>query len=480
MERGFSSIVPSFYRRMKLPTRSPKLRDGAPRARRWAALALAILVPLGPAHAQLRLPGVPTTPSVPSAPLPNLPGPTPGPLTAPVRSADSVVAALPLQELRQRTIGELMRRYPERIEADPAGEPIVRGELLLVSPSAALLATARAQGYSVLREQSLDGLGERIVVLRAPPGTGTADALEQLRAIDPNLEVDFNHLYTRSGDDSHPGHASTPGPAPPVLRSAPGSRVRVGLVDGGVDAHHPALRDADIHHWGCGGHTVRSPHGTAVGSLLVGKIGPFRGAAAAASLYAADVYCAQPTGGAAETIVQALAWMAREQVPVVNLSLVGPANRLLERAVRALAARGQIVVAAVGNDGPQAPPLYPASYPEVVGVTAVNASRNVLPEAARGPQVAFAAPGADMAVATERGFEPARGTSYAAPIVAGLLASLLRVPDPAGAVRAIAELAQSATDLGEPGRDPAYGWGLVGETVRVHPERMQAYLRSAR
>jgi len=47
-------------------------------------------------------------------------------------------------------------------------------------------------------------------------------------------------------------------------------------------------------------------------------------------------------------------------------------------------------------------------------------------------------------------------------------------------VRAIAELAQSATDLGEPGRDPAYGWGLVGETVRVHPERMQAYLRSAR
>ena len=463
-------------------------RGNARRSDRRVAWTLCLLLTLAPAHGQIRLPSAPATPSVPNVPtvpgtpgvpLPNLPASAPGLVTAPLRSADSLAAAVPLRELRQRTTGELLRSHADRVESDPAGEPIVRGELLLVSPSAALLAAARAQGFSVLREQTFEGLGERIVALRAPPGIGTAAALAQLRGIDPKLDVDFNHLYTRSGTTAdgqvHDANAHMPVPQP-----AGASRVRVGLVDGGVDAQHPALRGADIHGWGCGGKALSSPHGTAVASLMAGSIGPFRGAAPAASLYAADVYCAQATGGAVETIVQALAWMAREQVPVINVSLVGPANRLLERAVRALAARGQIIVAAVGNDGPHAPALYPAAYPDVIGVTAVNASRSVLPEAARGPQVYFAAPGADMAVATERGFEPARGTSYAAPIVAGLLASLLRAPEPAAAVRAISELARSATDLGEPGRDPAYGWGLVGETVRVRPERMQAYLRGSR
>jgi subtilisin family serine protease len=265
-----------------------------------------------------------------------------------------------------------------------------------------------------------------------------------------------------------------------VKATASSPSLRVGMVDGGLDTRHPALRDADVRSWGCGGASVPSSHGTAVGSLLVGQVGPFRGAALTATLCAADIYCAQSTGGMAETIAQALAWMAREQVAVINVSVVGPPNRLLERAVRALAARGHVVVAAVGNDGPQAPPLYPASYPDVVGVTAVGVSRRVLPEAARGPQVFFAALGAEMAVAAERGFDSARGTSFAAPIVAGLLAGTLRTPNPAAAVRAIAELASTATDLGAPGRDDTYGWGLLGEALRVSPDRMQAFARDAR
>ena len=64
--------------------------------------------------------------------------------------------------------------------------------------------------------------------------------------------------------------------------------------------------------------------------------------------------------------------------------------------IGALIDNGFVIVAAVGNDGPAAPPLYPASYARVVGVTAVDAHRRVLIEAARGPQVMFASPGADM------------------------------------------------------------------------------------
>ena len=131
--------------------------------------------------------------------------------------------------------------------------------------------------------------------------------------------------------------------------------------------------------------------------------------------------------------------------------------------MRLIIARGHLVVAAVGNDGPAAPPLYPASYPGVVGVTAVDARRRVLFEAGRGPQVRFAAPGADMSAAKSvQTFELVRGTSFAAPIVAGLLAPRLPAPDPTAAQLAVDELAREAVDLGAAGPDPVYGAGLVG------------------
>jgi subtilisin family serine protease len=190
-------------------------------------------------------------------------------------------------------------------------------------------------------------------------------------------------------------------------------------------------------------------------------------------MYSADVYCGQPTGGAVDAIVAALGWLVGQNVAVINVSLVGPPNFLLEHAVAALIARGFVIVAAVGNDGPAAPPLYPASYPHVVGVTAVDAHRRVLIEAARGPQVMFASPGADMAAANSAGgYSAVRGTSFASPIVAALLAGRMSAPDPAQAAAAIQALQQIAIDLGSPGRDLTYGYGLVGDEYRIDPTRL--------
>jgi subtilisin family serine protease len=157
-------------------------------------------------------------------------------------------------------------------------------------------------------------------------------------------------------------------------------------------------------------------------------------------------------------------------VPVINVSLVGPPNTALENVVKIAVARGFVIVAAVGNDGAAAPPLYPASYPGVIGVTGVDAHEKVLLEACRGPQVDFAAPGADMAAAMlSPGFSAVRGTSFAAPIVAGLLATQLSEPSPPGAEKALAQLAQQAVDLGARGVDKVYGNGLVGDGVRTAP-----------
>ncbi|UUZ52743.1 S8 family serine peptidase [Massilia sp. H-1] len=142
----------------------------------------------------------------------------------------------------------------------------------------------------------------------------------------------------------------------------------------------------------------------------------------------------------------ALAWMARERVAVVNLSIVGPPNQTLERVVGAMVKRGHLLVAAVGNDGPAAPPLYPASYPGVVGVSAVDKRGRVLPEAGRGAHVMFAAPGNNMVSAAPGAppYRQVRGTSFASPIVAAMLALTLSRPDQSAAAGAVASLAAAA------------------------------------
>ena len=166
--------------------------------------------------------------------------------------------------------------------------------------------------------------------------------------------------------------------------------------------------------------------------------------------------------------------MARSRVGVVNISLVGPPNATLERVVGAMVARGHLLVAAVGNDGPAAPPLYPASYPGVIGVSGVDRQGRPLPEAGRGPQVMFAAPGSQM-VSAALGTPPyrqVRGTSFAAPLVAGLLAKALPRPDRAGAARAIAALAAQAVHDKDTVSN-AIGLGVIGAGLRTDPGRFR-------
>jgi len=376
-----------------------------------------------------------------------------------------------LQQARATQIRDLIRRNRATLEADPNGAAIVRNEVVAFSPTDADLQVIQFAGFTVGRVRVLDGLDARMVVLQAPPGLSTARALTRLRGLVPVGIFDFNHVYGESGQVAD-RTTGAPDVAAGSLTSVANPTTRVGLIDSGVDNAHPVFKDGAIHRYGCGEKGVPDAHGTAVASLLVGRSEGFKGAAPGAELYAADVYCGVATGGAVDVVADALAWLVRERIAVINVSLVGPPNVTLEVVVRLVIARGFIIVAAVGNDGPAAPPLYPASYPGVIGVTAVDGHRHVLLEAARGPQVRFAAPGADMVAAkSPQAFATVRGTSFAAPLVAGLLAEKLREPDKAAAAQAVEDLAHQAIDLGARGPDPVYGYGLVagdlGPDVRL-------------
>ncbi|MBW8734574.1 MAG: S8 family serine peptidase [Asticcacaulis sp.] len=340
-----------------------------------------------------------------------------------------------LASQRVDTIRDLVAQHRDVLEQSPAGDLIVRHEIIATGPSDAALNAAKAAGFTVTRTDTLETLGLQIVVLSAPRGVSTNDALRRLKKLDPDGAYDFN------------------------------------LIDSGVDTSHPALRGAHITQRGFAGQAQPSEHGTETASLLVGRADGFGGAAPGAELYAADVYCNAPTGGATPAILQALDWMAKEQVGVVNISLVGPSNAPLKAAVAAMVRRGHLIVAAVGNDGPAAKPLYPAAFDGVIGVTGVDRRNRVLPEAGRGPQVRFAAPGADISAARPGGYANVRGTSFAAPIVAGLLSRQLSRPDPAKATAVVSALAASAQDLGAKGFDTTYGNGLVGGDIRPQTKK---------
>jgi subtilisin family serine protease len=423
---------------------------------------LAMTMMASAAAAQVRLPVVP---------LPALPRNMP-------QTLDQVQAqALDrLRDLRHLEISRLIRANPRVVDTDPNGEPVIRNEILGLSPSEAALDSARSQGFIVDREKIIGPMNIRLVVFRAPQGMSTKRALRTLRETDPGGSYDYNHIYSGGGLTSRSDGAAgdTPArnaaPAVPAPSTPVRSRMRIGLLDTGIDVTHPVFRDSAVHTWGCDNHAVPAPHGTAVASLLIGHSEVFQGVHPDAELYAADVYCGLPTGGAVDALVAAFGWLVQERIPVINVSLVGPKNMMLERVIGALIGDGYIVVAAVGNDGPAAPPLYPASYPHVVGVTAVDAHRHVLIEAARGPQVMFASPGAELAAAgSDHTYAAVRGTSFAAPVVAALLASGMTAPSPADAAAAIDALAKTAVDLGSPGRDLTYGFGLVGADYRIDP-----------
>lgn len=358
-----------------------------------------------------------------------------------------------LLELRRLRLQQLIRENRNLLEADERGQPIRRGVVVVVDPDPVSLQLAGRAGFRLLGVMRSAELGMRVVQLNVPAGMSAQTGLRLIQRLAPRLVADFDHVFEPAGGSLAPLHAS-------LAASSASARGRVvGMIDGGV-AGHPSLAGASIEQNGFAGTPQPTGHGTAIASLLVGRQGPFSGAAPGAQLYVADVYGGSSAAGSATSIVKALGWLVGKRPQVINVSLVGPANSVVARAIQRVQARGINIVAAVGNDGPAAPPQYPASYAGVIAVTGVDARGRALPEAGRANHLDFAAPGADMAAALPgKGYARVRGTSFAAPLAAG---RLLMTGSAAG-------LAREA----RPGRGRV-GRGIVCGDCRIEPRKVGA------
>jgi subtilisin family serine protease len=159
------------------------------------------------------------------------------------------------------------------------------------------------------------------------------------------------------------------------------------------------------------------------------------------------------------SVLKALDLLKAFNVQVVNMSLSGPSDETVKNAIEKLSSAGVVFVAAAGNGGPTAPPAYPAAYPQVIAVTAVNKQLRGYPYANRGDYIDVAAPGVRIwtAVSKEK-HEYLSGTSFAAPYVTAIVAALAR--QGLKTKQAILDRLD-VKDLGAPGRDPIFGRGLV-------------------
>ncbi|MEP0561057.1 S8 family serine peptidase [Nisaea sp.] len=344
---------------------------------------------------------------------------------------------------RLRTIDRLVRRNTDVIEMDAEGAPARRGELLVMDVSVKALDLALQAGFTMLSREEIEALDLSVVRLGVPAGLNLADAQLLLAQLLPTAQVSADTLHFQSGSANGAVFAIS------AQGSASGS-VPVGMIDG---APGPSVNVAETRGFAKGA-PYPSNHGSSVAALLA--------SAGADTIRVADVYGADKAGGNALAMAKGLGWLVSSGSQVVTISLVGPSNAVLERAIGAAQRKGVVVVAAVGNDGPAAPPAYPASYKGVVAVTAVDGKRRALIEAGRALHLDYSAPGADIYGRNAKGKRIGlRGTSFATPLVASRIARAM------GQGRNWrSALDAEAIDLGRKGPDDTYGRGLVCSTCK--------------
>ena len=215
-------------------------------------------------------------------------------------------------------------------------------------------------------------------------------------------------------------------------RLSTGAQVRVAVIDSGIDSRHPDLAGAIAAQDDVIGGGAPHAHGTAMAGAIAAH-SKLLGVAPKVRLLAVRAFSgtSDSADGTTFNILKGLDCAASERARIVNMSFAGPSDRLMREMVAKAHAHGMVLIAAVGNAGPHSPPLYPAAYRDVIGVTAVGADDKLLPQANRGPQVAVAAPGVDvLADAPDDSYQLTSGTSVATALTSGV-AALMLARDPA-------------------------------------------------
>ena len=288
----------------------------------------------------------------------------------------------------------------------------------------------------------LSSIRVQCIVYQIPEDQLLESVVEQLGR-DPRVEsVQTNQVFAGvQGSHSDPYATLEYGAvairADRAHRVSTGKGVRVMVIDTGIDKDHPDLRGRimKVANFVEGGEKsfAQDLHGTAVAGIIGARandgVGIF-GIAPDAELMAAKA-CWYPKAqnGAALcsswTLAKALDFAITSDSHIINMSLSGPADTLLERLIHHASGRGIIIVAAAAQDADA--PGFPALMHSVTAVVACNAKAEVrVPVWAKG-KILLAAPGIEiLTTAPRESYDFLSGSSLAAAHVTGVIALLLQ------------------------------------------------------
>ncbi len=327
-------------------------------------------------------------------------------------------------------------------------------------------ATSRGDALDLIVD-ALDDDAAAAVGLAHPVSAADADARSSSRRVNDTLR-DRQWALSRLGAEK-------------VWRKSTGSEVIVAVVDSGVSRQHPDLAGRVIKGYDFvaddNAADDSNGHGTHVAGIIAATEDNRRGIAGLApSATILPVRVLDGAGiGTTLSVARGIAYAVRKGANVINLSLTGDQpDPQVEAAIRYAVDNDVVVVAAAGNQGCAGPAAYPAAYPGVIGVGALDRHGVVPSFSACGASIDVVAPGQqvmstmikrpgrDVPCAVGRSYCFLDGTSMAAPHAAAAAAILIaRSRFRLSAARVGDIMRASADDIGVPGPDPASGSGAL-------------------
>ena len=257
--------------------------------------------------------------------------------------------------------------------------------------------------------------------------------------------------------------------APFVWGETMGEGIKVGVIDTGVDIAHIDLKDRIIKYKNFTNEDYNDYNGH--GTHICGIIGASKnniglvGVAPRCSMLVAKAFLKDGTCEE-KNIINSIRWLTEERVDVINMSFSAQ-NFTPEyhSVIREADKNGIVMVAAAGNEAKQGIG-YPARFKEIICVGAVDYNRKKAYFSSMGERVDVAAAGSEILSCYPQGkYAVLSGTSMATPVITGAVALIkakakkrLRRNLTPDEVKLILKI--NSHDLGIPGKDENYGYGL--------------------
>lgn len=330
--------------------------------------------------------------------------------------------------------------------------------------------TGSLGNYEIMKQVNLGQ--QRLLTVTVPNGQNLSGLIADFKKVPGVVYVEEDHQFKQDFIPNDPYFSkqwffSDMG-IPSAWNETEGSgNIKVAVIDSEVDITHPDLKNQIVDPFDIitNSSSFSSPqlHGTHVAGIIAAEANNGIGVSGIAphvKIMPINVF--QGDLADSSDIIAGINYAIDHHANIINLSLGEyQYSYLLNAAIQNAYQKGILIISAAGNDGTNQP-SYPAAFNNVISVGSLDNQNHLSSFSNYGSDIALTAPGERiLSTFPENSYGSLSGTSMASPMVAGV-AALVLSKDPNLTPQQVKNiLYSSADDLGTPGKDIYYGYGLV-------------------